>query len=138
MQKVSGSLSTSTGSAPARYTANAHEMIVNVGRITSSPGNEVCHEAPSVREFIKKGERVPANTPLTKTKLDIMLSGYIGGGKSIPAVLRAEFEALSKQDQLTVRNFVNWTRTVDVPWSRRYIENIFTPHTPRPDILIER
>jgi len=76
--------------------------------------------------------------PLTKTKLDIMLSGYIGGGKSIPAVLRAEFEALSKQDQLTVRNFVNWTRTVDVPWSRRYIENIFTPHTPRPDILIER
>ena len=35
---VCGSESTSTGVAPARTTGSAHEMIVNVGMITSSPG----------------------------------------------------------------------------------------------------
>jgi hypothetical protein len=75
---------------------------------------------------------------LTKTKLDILLIGHIGGAWSIPEVLRAEFADLSKEDQLKVRNFVTWMRTVDVPWSRRYIENAFTPHTPRPDIAFER
>jgi hypothetical protein len=76
--------------------------------------------------------------PLTKTKLDIMLTGKIGGGAPIPEVLRAEFEGLSNDDKATIRNFVNWMRTIDVPWSRRYIENVITPHTPRPDILFER
>jgi hypothetical protein len=76
--------------------------------------------------------------PLTKTKLDIMLTGKIGGGGAIPDLLRIEFAGLSKEDQLKVRSFINWMRTVDVPWSRRYIENTFTPHTPRPDILFER
>jgi hypothetical protein len=75
---------------------------------------------------------------LTKTKLDIMLTGAIGRGADIPEVLRKEFSELSPADQLNVRNFVTWMRTVDVPWSRRYIENTFTPHTPRPDILFER
>src|SRR5205085_2428121 len=76
--------------------------------------------------------------PVTKTKLDIMLTGNIGSGGAIPDVLRSEFAALPKDGQLRVRNFVSWMRTVDVPWSRRYIENFFTPHTPRPDIWIER
>lgn len=75
---------------------------------------------------------------LTKTKLDIMLTGAIGRAADIPEVLRKEFSELSAADQLNVRNFVTWMRTVDVPWSRRYIENYFTPHTPRPDILFER
>jgi hypothetical protein len=75
---------------------------------------------------------------LTKTKLDIMLTGAIGRAADIPEVLRKEFSELSESDQLKVRNFVTWMRTVDVPWSRRYIENTFTPHTPRPDILFER
>lgn len=75
---------------------------------------------------------------ITKTKLDILLTGHIGQASSIPEVLRTEFAALSKEDQLKVRNFVTWMRTVDVPWSRRYIENVFTPHTPRPDIAFER
>lgn len=75
---------------------------------------------------------------LTKTKLDTMLLGYIGNATSVPEVLRAEFAALSGEDQLKVRNFVTWMRTVNVPWSRRYIENAFTPHTPRPDIAFER
>jgi hypothetical protein len=74
----------------------------------------------------------------TKTKLDIMLTGAIGRAADIPEVLRKEFSELSAADQLNVRNFVTWMRTVDVPWSRRYIENTFTPHTPRPDILFER
>src|ERR1700674_3346738 len=38
MQNVSGSLSTSTGIAPARQTARAQDMIVKEGKITSSPG----------------------------------------------------------------------------------------------------
>jgi hypothetical protein len=75
---------------------------------------------------------------LTKTKLDIMLTGAIGRAADIPEVLRKEFSELSESDKLKVRNFVTWMRTVDVPWSRRYIENTFTPHTPRPDILFER
>src|SRR3984893_2604362 len=37
MFHVSGSLSTTTGAAPARRMAEAHEMIVNVGSMTSSP-----------------------------------------------------------------------------------------------------
>ncbi len=75
---------------------------------------------------------------LTKTKLDIMITGKIGRGASIPEVVRAEFATLSNEDKATVRNFVSWMRTIEVPWSRRYIENVFTPHTPRPDILFER
>jgi hypothetical protein len=74
---------------------------------------------------------------LTKTKLDTMLTGNIGGGSSIPEVLRKEFAALSPQDQFTFRQFITWMRTVDVGWSRRYLENTFTPHTPRPDIRFE-
>ena len=38
MHQVTGSLSTSTGTAPARTTAAAHEMMVKAGMITSSPG----------------------------------------------------------------------------------------------------
>ena len=41
MHQVIGSESTSTGVAPARTMASAHEMIVKVGMITSSPGLEV-------------------------------------------------------------------------------------------------
>jgi hypothetical protein len=74
---------------------------------------------------------------LTKTKLDAMLTGWIGGGSSIPEVLRQEFATLSPQDQSTLRQFIIWMRTVDVGWSCRYLENTFTPHTPRPDILFE-
>src|ERR1700730_4993668 len=37
MFHVSGSLSTTTGAAPARRMAEGHEMIVNVGSMTSSP-----------------------------------------------------------------------------------------------------
>lgn len=76
--------------------------------------------------------------PLTKTKLDIMLTGTIGGGDPIPEVLRNEFEALSSEDKATIRNFVSWMRTISVPWMRKYMENVFTPHTPRPDNPLER
>jgi rubrerythrin len=102
------------------------------GKDTAEQSGNRLHEAQVILTAWKETD------PLTKTKLDIMLTGDIGGGNSIPEVLRKEFEDLSKEDQLTIRNFVNWLRTVDVPWSRRYIEHIFTPHTPRPDIPIER
>jgi hypothetical protein len=75
---------------------------------------------------------------LTKTKLDIMLTGKIGSGDPIPEILRNEFEALSSEDKAAIRNFVNWMRTVRVPWMRKYMENVFTPHTPRPDNPMER
>src|SRR5260221_94863 len=39
MHQQLGSASTSTGVAPARTTASAQEMIVNVGMMTSSPGS---------------------------------------------------------------------------------------------------
>src|SRR5215470_18108856 len=39
--QVSGSQSTSTGVAPALMTAAAQEMIVKLGRITSSPGQRL-------------------------------------------------------------------------------------------------
>jgi hypothetical protein len=75
---------------------------------------------------------------LTKTKLDIMLTGNIGSGAPIPEVLRTEFERLSSEDKIAIRNFVSWMRTIEVPWMRQYIENVFTPHTPRPDNPMER
>jgi len=53
-------------------------------------------------------------------------------------VLRKEFAELSAADQLAFRQFITWLRTVDVSFSRRYLENTFTPHTPRPDVLLER
>jgi hypothetical protein len=75
---------------------------------------------------------------LTKTKLDAMLTGRVGGGSAIPEVLRREFAALAPQDQFTFRQFITWMRTVDVGWSRAYLENTFTPHTPRPYIQFEQ
>ena len=75
---------------------------------------------------------------LTKTKLDIMLTGKIGGGYPIPEVLRAEFDKLSNEDKAAIRNFVSWMRTIEVPWLRQYLENVFTPHTPHPDNPMER
>jgi hypothetical protein len=75
---------------------------------------------------------------LTKTKLDAMLNGYVGRSNAIPEVLRAEFDALPPPDQLTFRNFVTWMRSVEVPWSRRVLEDVFTPHTPRPDLQFEQ
>lgn len=110
-----------------------------VANATPPPGQDTAEQSGNVRQEAKTVLLAWRETdPLTKTKLDIMLTGHIGRGASIPEVLRREFEALSKEDQATIRAFVTWMRTVDVPWSRRYIEHVFTPHTPRPDILIER
>jgi hypothetical protein len=75
---------------------------------------------------------------LTKTKLDVLLTGYIGGASYVPEVLRKEFAKLPSGDQLKVRQFITWMRTVDVGFSRYYLENAFTPHTPRPNIEFER
>jgi hypothetical protein len=97
-----------------------------------SPEQEKAHRAAVLLATWREPDK------LTKTKLDIMLTGTIGHAADVPGVLRKEFSELSEEDQLKVRNFVTWMRTVDVPWSRRYIENYFTPHTPRPDILFER
>ena len=76
--------------------------------------------------------------PLTKTKFDAMLNGYVGRSNAIPEVLRSEFDALPPADQLRFRNFVTWMRSVEVPWSRRVLEDVFTSHTPRPDLPFER
>lgn len=97
-----------------------------------TPEQERAHQAAVLLATWREPDK------LTKTKLDILLTGSIGRAVDIPEVLRKEFAELPKSDQLRVRNFVTWMRTVDVPWSRRYIENFFTPHTPRPDILFER
>jgi hypothetical protein len=75
---------------------------------------------------------------LTKTKIDVVLTGYIGDANAIPEVIRQEFKALSEADKLSVRNFVTWMRSVDVGWSRHYLELTFIPHTPLPDIPFER
>lgn len=75
---------------------------------------------------------------LTKTKLDALLSSVVGGGNSIPEVLRAEFETLSAEDKSNFRQFINWMRTAGASIHLRYLENTFTPHTPRPDIAFER
>lgn len=75
---------------------------------------------------------------LTKAKIDVLLSSIIGGGNSIPEVLRAEFEALSAEDKFTFRQFINWMRIAGASVQLRYLENTFAPHTPRPDILLER
>ncbi|HVF69984.1 MAG TPA: hypothetical protein VM940_00065 [Chthoniobacterales bacterium] len=76
--------------------------------------------------------------PLTKAKVDALLSSVIGGGNSIPEVLRAEFEALSAEDKFTFRQFINWMRIAGASVQLRYLENKFVPHTPRPDIPYER
>lgn len=76
--------------------------------------------------------------PLTKTKLDALLTGTIASSSYIPEVLRKEFAALSAADQFAFRQFITWMRTVEVGFSRRSLEDIFTPHTPRPDVFLER
>ncbi len=75
---------------------------------------------------------------LTRTKLNIIATGYVARGDNVPERVQREFAALSENEQLNVCEFVDWLRSVEVPWSRRYIENLFTPHTPRPDIAFER
>jgi hypothetical protein len=111
----------------AGYSDSAYELFYKF-----TPEQEKAHQAAVLLATWREPDK------LTKTKLDIMLTGAIGRAADIPEVLRKEFSELSEADQLKVRNFVTWMRTVDVPWSRRYIENTFTPHTPRPDILFER
>lgn len=96
------------------------------------PGNGKFHAARVILLAWHETDRV------TETKLDAMLNGYVGRSNAIPEVLRSEFDALSPADQLTFRNFVTWMRSVDVPWSRRVLEDVFTPHTPRPDVPYER
>jgi hypothetical protein len=130
-------------SLEAVWRADMHELEDIVEQLAGSdsayelfykftPEQEKAHQAAVLLATWREPDK------LTKTKLDILLTGLIGRGADIPEVLRTEFADLPKDDQLKVRNFVTWMRTVDVPWSRRYIENVFTPHTPRPDILFER
>ena len=76
--------------------------------------------------------------PLTRTKLHGLLSGYLGRSNSVPTILRTEFNALPAGEQLAFRQFVSWMRSVEVPWLRTYLENTFTPHTPRPHSHIEQ
>jgi hypothetical protein len=100
-----------------------------------SPEQEKAHQAAVVIATWNEPDK------LTKTKLDILLSAHLSSVYFIPEVLRKEFSELSKDEQLKIRSFVTWLRTVDVPWSnwsQRYIEDIFTPHTPRPGIPRER
>jgi hypothetical protein len=101
-----------------------------------SPEQEKAHRAAVVIATWKEPDRV------TKTKLDIMLSAHVGGAVYfIPEVLRKEFSELSKEEKLKIQKFVTWLRTVDVPWSnwsQRYLEDTFTPHTPRPGSPRER
>jgi hypothetical protein len=103
--------------------------------ISMSPaptGNGKFHAARVILLAWRESDR------LTKTKLDAMLNGYVGRSNAIPEVLRSEFDALPPAEQLTFRNFVTWIRSVEVPWSRRVLEDVFTPHTPRPDLSLER
>lgn len=102
------------------------------GELPGGEGPTAQHEAEAVLMAWRETD------PLTKTKLDIMLTGKIGHGDPIPEVLRNEFEALSSEDKAAIRNFVSWMRTIKVPWMRKYLENVFTPHTPRPDNPLER
>ena len=103
--------------------------------ISMSPaptGNGKFHAARVILLAWREADR------LTKTKLDAMLNGYVGRSNAIPEVLRSEFDALPPADQLRFRNFVTWMRSVEVPWSRAVLEDVFTPHTPRPDVPYER
>jgi hypothetical protein len=70
--------------------------------------------------------------PLTKIKLDALINGYISRGGPISDLLRTEFGTLSADEQLAFRNFITWMRTVDVSLSLECLEDVFTPHTPRP------
>ncbi len=97
-----------------------------------NPTWRVAHAAGSVLMTWRETD------PLTKTKLDALLTGTIAGGSYIPEVLRKEFAELPAADQLAFRQFITWMRTVDIGFSRYYLENTFTPHTPRPDVLLER
>lgn len=102
------------------------------GELPAGGDSTAQHEAETVLMAWRETD------PLTKTKLDIMLTGKIGSSDPIPEVLRNEFEALSTEDKAAIRNFVSWLRTIRVPWMRKYMENVFTPHTPRPDNPLER
>src|SRR5947209_3420509 len=63
MHHVAGSLSTSTGTPPARTTAAAHEMMVNVGRITSSPGWRARHSTAMSSAVVPLVTATPCATP---------------------------------------------------------------------------
>ena len=75
--------------------------------------------------------------PLTRAKLNALLTGRLASGGVIPETLRSGFGELSPEDKFAFRQFITWLRSVDAGFSRRYLENTFTPHTPRPDIQFE-
>jgi hypothetical protein len=121
--------------ADLRELTPALEKLAALPRPTPNP-NDVRESSTEKASLILHAWR--ETNPLTKAKIDALLSSEIGGGNSIPEVLRAEFEALSAEDKFTFRQFVNWMRVAGASVQLRYLENTFAPHTPRPDIEYER
>ena len=121
--------------ADLRELTPALEKLAALPRPTPNP-NDVRESSTEKAALILDAWR--ETDPLTKAKIDVLLSSEIGGGNSIPEVLRAGFEALSAEDKFTFRQFINWMRIAGASVQLRYLENTFTPHTPRPDILFER
>jgi hypothetical protein len=121
--------------ADLRELTPALEKLAALPRPTPNP-NDVRESSTEKASLILDAWR--ETDPLTKAKIDALLSSKLGGGYSIPEVLRAEFEALSAEDKFTFRQFINWMRIAGASVQLRYLENTFAPHTPRPDIGYER
>jgi hypothetical protein len=121
--------------ADLRELTPALEKLAALPRPTPNP-NDVRESSTEKASLILEAWR--ETDPLTKAKIDVLLSSVLGGGNSIPEVLRAEFEALSAEDKFTFRQFINWMRIAGASVQLRYLENTFAPHTPRPDIEYER
>lgn len=121
--------------ADLRELTPALEKLAALPRPTPNP-NDVRESSTEKASLILDAWR--ETDPLTGAKIDVLLSSVIGGGNSIPEILRAEFEALSAEDKFIFRQFINWLRIAGASVQLRYLENKFAPHTPRPDIEFER
>jgi hypothetical protein len=122
------------------WRADAREVTPNLEKVAAAPPpdsdpritEETAREASQILTAWRETD------PLTKTKIDGMLTIILGEGGAIPEVLRAEFEALSAENKFRLREFITWLRSVDPVVQQYPLESTFTPQMPRPDIEYER
>jgi hypothetical protein len=124
----------------AVWRADVRELTPSLEKVAAGPPpasdpretEEIAREASQILTAWRETD------PLTKTKIDALLTILLGEGAANPEVLRAEFEALSGENKFQLRQFITWLRTADPTVQLHYLESTFTPQMPRPDIPYEQ
>jgi hypothetical protein len=124
----------------AVWRADVRELTPSLEKVAAGPPpdsdpritEEIAREASQILTAWRETD------PLTKTKIDALLTILLGEGASIPEVLRAEFEALSPESKFQLRQFITWLRSADASIQHHHLESTFTPQMPLPDIPYEQ